>query len=405
METLTEAIRSLARNKVRTFLSMLGIVIGVVAVVVAIAIGVGATKNITKRISSLGSNVIIVVPGFSGGFGGRTARALSSVLQEADVQNIKNMAPDVGTVSPLLQRNFNVIYGATNTRVNVLGAYPNVFSILNLPLRNGRLITKKDEQNYSNVAVIGDTVAVTLFGNQNPVGEKIYVVEGKIVIPFVIVGELKKTGGKITFNPDNMLIIPYTTASARLIQLNGGVTEIIASAKSANTALNAVSEINDILYMRLQDENEYRVISQNAILSTVSQTANVLTLLLASIAAISMIVGGIGIMNIMLVSITERTKEIGVKMAIGATKRRIMAEFLLESVLITLVAGAIGVGLSFLIANILTHFARTLELAVVITWPSILLALGVSAFIGLFFGIYPAYLASKKSPVEALRYE
>jgi putative ABC transport system permease protein len=405
MEILMEAFRSLGKDKVRTFLSMLGIVIGVIAVIVAIAIGAGTTQNVTARISSLGSNVIIVTPGFSGGFGGRTAAALTNVLQETDVQNIQNMAPDVADVTPILQKSFNVIYQATNTVVSVFGAYPDAFSILDLPIQYGRLITTKDEQNYANVAVIGNTIATTLFGNQNPVGQTVYITTGSFLVPFTIIGELQETGSKLTFNPDNMLMIPYTTASVKLIQLNGGVSQILASAKSANTALDAASEINNILYMRLQNANQYRLISQNQILSTVSQTTDVLTLLLASIAAISMVVGGIGIMNIMLVSVTERTKEIGVKMAMGATRRRIMAEFLVESMFITIVAGAIGIGFSFLIAMIVTYLASGLGLTVIITWPSIVLSFGVSVAIGLFFGLYPAYMASKKSPVEALRYE
>ncbi|MGC8612044.1 MAG: ABC transporter permease [Athalassotoga sp.] len=405
MEILLEAFRSLGKDKLRTFLSMLGIVIGVIAVIVAIAIGSGTTANVTARISSLGSNVIIITPGFTGGFGGRAAMALTSVLQETDVQNIQQMAPDVADVTPILQKNFNVIYQATNTVVTVVGAYPDTFSILDLPLQSGRLLNQNDENADANVAVIGNVIATTLFGNEDPVGQTIYVSTGGFQVPITIVGELKQTGSKLTFNPDNMLIIPYTTAAAKLIQLNGGVSQIIASAKSAQTALNAVDEINNILYMRLQNTNQYRVISQNQILSTVSQTTDVLTLLLASIAAISMVVGGIGIMNIMLVSVTERTKEIGVKMAMGATRRRIMVEFLVESMFITIVAGAIGVGLSFLIAALVTYLASGLGLTVIITWPSIVLSFGVSVAIGLFFGLYPAYLASKKSPVEALRYE
>ncbi|HEU23840.1 MAG: ABC transporter substrate-binding protein [Mesoaciditoga sp.] len=405
MEILLEAFRSLGKDKLRTFLSMLGIVIGVIAVIVAIAIGAGTTANVTARISSLGSNVIIITPGFTGGFGGRAAMALTSVLQETDVQNIQQMAPDVADVTPILQKNFNVIYQATNTVVTVVGAYPDTFSILDLPLQSGRLLNQNDENADANVAVIGNVIATTLFGNEDPVGQTVYVSTGGFQVPITIVGELKQTGSKLTFNPDNMLIIPYTTAAAKLIQLNGGVSQIIASAKSAQTALNAVDEINNILYMRLQNTNQYRVISQNQILSTVSQTTDVLTLLLASIAAISMVVGGIGIMNIMLVSVTERTKEIGVKMAMGATRRRIMVEFLVESMFITIVAGAIGVGLSFLIAALVTYLASGLGLTVIITWPSIVLSFGVSVAIGLFFGLYPAYLASKKSPVEALRYE
>jgi putative ABC transport system permease protein len=414
MEILMEAFRSLGKNKVRTFLSMLGIVIGVIAVIVAIAIGAGTTANVTARVSSLGSNVIIVTPGFSGGFGGRAASQVTgSVLQETDVQNIKNMAPDVSDVTPVLQKSFNVMYQATNTVATVFGTYPDAFSILSLPLQYGRLINQKDEESYANVAIIGNTLATTLFGNENPVGQTVYVTAGNVRVSFTIVGELQATGNKLAFDPDTMLMVPYTTASARLIQLNGGVSEILASAKSANTAADAVTEINNILYMRIQNSdvyqgqysNQYRVISQNAILSTVSGITAVLTILLASVAAISMIVGGIGIMNIMLVSVSERTKEIGIKMAMGATGRRIMLEFLVESMFITMVAGAIGVGFSYLIAFLVTYLASGLGLAVIITWPSILLSFGVSVIIGVFFGLYPAYMASKKSPVEAVRYE
>lgn len=413
MEVLMEAFRSLAKNKVRTFLSMLGIIIGVIAVIVAIAIGAGATANVTARIASLGSNVIMITPGFSGGFGGRKAVALTSILQETDVQNIKNMAPDIADVTPILKKNFNVTYQSTNTIASVVGAYPNLFSIISLPVQYGRPITQQDEQNYANVAVIGATLASTLFGDLDPIGQTITVTTGNVKVSLTIIGVLQEIGRILGFDPENMLIVPYTTASAKLIQLNGGVSEILATAKSAETAADAVSEINAILYMRIanssvyqsQSANQYRVISQNAILSTVSETTDVLTLLLASIAAISMIVGGIGIMNIMLVSVSERTKEIGIKMAIGATRKRIMMEFLVESVFITIVAGAIGVGFSYLIAFLVNYLASGLGLMAIITWPSIVFSFGVSVIIGIFFGLYPAYLASRKSPAEAVRYE
>ncbi len=405
MEILRESFRSLLQNKLRTFLSMLGIVIGVIAVITAISLGAGTTKSVTERISSLGSNVIMVMPGFSGGFGGRRAASLSGILNTSDVQNIETMAPAVGSVTPVLQKSTIIRYGSSNANATVFSADPDVFSILGLQLDSGSTITAQDEQGYKNVAIIGSTVSSDLFSGADPIGKQIYITVGNSKIPFTIIGLLQQTGSKLMYNPDEMVMIPYTTGEARVFQMNGSVSSILASAKSAKTAQDAVSEIEQILYMRLQDTTKYRVISQDAILSTVSETTGILTLMLASLAAMSLLVGGIGIMNIMLVSVTERTREIGIKLAIGATRKRILFEFLVESMVITFVAGLIGVLGSVLIANLVDFLGKQYNLEVVVSLSSVFLSVGVSVFIGLFFGIYPANMASKKSPIEALKYQ
>ncbi len=409
MELFIETMRALFSNKLRTFLSMLGIIIGVTSMIAVVSIGEGATASITERVSSLGSNVFIISPGFSGGSGGRVSTALSDVLTKKDVENIAELCPDVKAVSPILQQNFTVRYSSNNAGAQVYAGYTNFFDILDLELESGRAINDEDIEEYAKVGVIGDTLCEDLFEDENPIGQTVYMTvssgNASKIIPIQIVGKLVETGNKLMYNPDKMLIIPFSTAEGRIVNTKGNVSTILASAKDSESSDLAHLEIDQVLYMRLQDSTKYNITSQDSILGAVSEVTGIMNLFLGAIAAISLLVGGIGIMNIMLVSVSERTREIGIKKALGATRHRILLEFLVESVVITFVAGAIGVGLGIGVSKFVEFIAADYQLITRVTWGSIAVAFGSASMIGLFFGIYPASKASKLSPLEALRYE
>ncbi len=409
MELFIETIRVLFSNKLRTFLSMLGIIIGVTAMIAVVSIGEGATASITERISSLGSNVIMITPGSSGGSAGRAFVNLSDVLTKKDVENIENLCPDVKFCTPLIQQSFPIKYQSNNTVAQIYAAYPNIFEILELDLESGRTINQNDLDEYAKVGIIGKTISENLFGTQDPLGKTVYmsVSSGNVnkIIPIKIIGSLIQTGSKLIYNPDKMIIIPFTTAEGRIVNTRGNVSTILASAKDSESSQRAYLEIDQVLYMRHQDGGKYSITSQDSILGAVSEVTGIMNLFLGAIAAISLLVGGIGIMNIMLVSVSERTREIGIKKALGATRKRILLEFLVESVMITFVAGVIGVLLGIGLSKAVEFAASAYELKTQVTWDSIIVAFGTASLIGLFFGIYPASKASKLSPLEALRYE
>ncbi|AJG40414.1 ABC transporter substrate-binding protein [Thermotoga sp. RQ7] len=404
MEILKEVLRSLLANKMRTFLSMLGIVIGVTAVIMVMSLGAGMRESVTERLTSLGSNIIMVTPGFIGGRGGTIAQSVES-LSEEDVSDILSMCPSVDRAIGLVNGNFLVQYRETNSRANVYAAPYEIFQILNLKVSSGRTFTEEDSA--ANVAIIGQEIAYNLFENENPVGKKIYLVQGNRKLVFEIIGVFKRTGSILMFNPDNMILIPYETGKFRVFQTHGNISMILATSKSPQVAQRAVMEIDHLLYTKFhEEESYYNIISQQAILNVVSESVSIINLVLVAIAAVSLVVGGIGIMNIMLVSVVERTREIGIKMAIGASRIRILMEFLVESVVITFVAGAIGVALGILGSNtIVNTFGSSYGLKAFVDPFSVIIAFGVSASVGLFFGFYPAYRASRLSPIEALRYE
>ncbi|PLV57384.1 ABC transporter permease [Thermotoga sp. SG1] len=404
MEILKEVLRSLLANKMRTFLSMLGIVIGVTAVIMVMSLGAGMRESVTERLTSLGSNIIMVTPGFVGGRGGTIAQSVEA-LNEEDVSDILNMCPSIDKAIGLVNGSFLVQYSETNSRSNVYAAPYEIFQILNLKVSSGRTFTKEDST--ANVAIIGQEVAYNLFESENPVGKKIYLVQGNRKLIFEIIGVFERTGSILMFNPDNMILIPYETGKFRVFQTHGNISMILATSKSPEVAQRAVMEIDHLLYTKFhEEESYYNIISQQAILNVVSESVSIINLVLVAIAAVSLVVGGIGIMNIMLVSVVERTREIGIKMAIGASRLRILLEFLVESVVITFVAGAIGVALGILGSNtIVNTFGSSYGLKAFIDPISVIIAFGVSASVGLFFGFYPAYRASRLSPIEALRYE
>lgn len=404
MEILKEVFRSLYANKLRTFLSMLGIVIGVAAVIMVMSLGAGMKKGVTERLTSLGSNVIMVSPGFVGGRGGTVAQAVET-LKESDVKAILDMCPSVGKAVGLLSGSYLVQYKNSNTRISVYAAPNEIFQILNLKVSRGRTFSEDDKS--KNVLIIGQEAAYNLFKNEDPLGKRVYIVQGSRKIPFEVVGIFERTGSILMFNPDRMILIPYETGKYRVFQSRGGISMIIAMTSSPELSPNAVMEIDHLLYTKFHgQESYYNVVSQQAILNVVTESVNIINLVLVAIAAVSLVVGGIGIMNIMLVSVVERTREIGIKMALGASRARILVEFLVESITITFVAGAIGVLLGVLGSKtVVNTFGKTYGLVAVIEPMSVLIAFGVSACIGLFFGFYPAYRASRLSPIEALRYE
>ncbi|PNR97154.1 macrolide ABC transporter ATP-binding protein [Petrotoga sp. 9PWA.NaAc.5.4] len=404
LEILKETFRSLLSNKLRTFLSMLGIIIGVGAVMTIIAIGDGARQEINETVSSLGSNIIMVTSSVY-------SRFASQPLEFSDAINIQNMVPGVKNATGILNSNFTVESKSTgqNTTGSLFGVLPNFFEIMNLEVAYGRALEESDVEEILGVAVIGYNIADKLFGRQNVVGEKINIIQtnnqGSRKVSFEIVGVIKKTGSRLLFNVDNMVIVPYNVADYRLFHMNGRTNQIFVSAVDEKSAELATMGTDFYLYRKFQDSNKYNILSQDAILEAVNQITGIMNVILVGIAAISLVVGGIGIMNIMLVTVKERTREIGIKMAIGASRRRILLEFLTESVVLTIVAGIIGMILGGLLSTLIAYFGRAFGLNALITWRSIILSFGVSAAIGLFFGIYPANQAAKLSPVEALRYE
>ena len=408
MEILKETMRSLLTNKMRTFLSMLGIIIGVMAVITVTALGQGTTSRVSEMMNSLGSNVILVEQGYMGGYGGMSLSSVKNALSIQDVDNIRSMAPSVKYVVPVLNPGLELQYEKRSVYSMTIASRPEFFGMMGLETQAGRILDNEDEKNVAKVCVIGSDLALELFKQSDPIGKTVFLNqnygESGRKTSVQVVGVLKKTGSKFFFNADRTVFLPYSTGDMRIKQSNGTVDSIIVSAKDGLSA-KACLEINYVLYLRLKNIQKYVITAQESLSQMVGQVTGVINLVLMAIAGISLLVGGIGIMNIMLVSVTERTREIGIKKAIGASRKRILLEFLVESIMITFVAGIIGIVFGIGLSKLIESFAVQYELKAVMSLPSILIAFGVSSGIGLFFGIYPANKASKLSPIEALRYE
>ncbi|HPO26968.1 MAG TPA: ABC transporter permease [Petrotogaceae bacterium] len=408
MEILKETMRSLLTNKMRTFLSMLGIIIGVMAVITVTALGQGTTSRVSEMMNSLGSNVILVEQGYMGGYGGMSLSSVKNALSIQDVDNIRGMAPSVKYVVPVLNPGLELQYEKRSVYSMTIASRPEFFEMMGLETQAGRILDNEDEKNVAKVCVIGSDLALELFKQSDPIGKTVFLNqnygESGRKTSVQVIGVLKKTGSKFFFNADRTVFLPYSTGDMRIKQSNGTVDSIIVSAKDGLSA-KACLEINYVLYLRLKNIQKYVITAQESLSQMVGQVTGVINLVLMAIAGISLLVGGIGIMNIMLVSVTERTREIGIKKAIGASRKRILLEFLVESIMITFVAGIIGIVFGIGLSKLIESFAVQYELKAVMSLPSILIAFGVSSAIGLFFGIYPANKASKLSPIEALRYE
>lgn len=403
-ELLSESLRTLTLNKMRTGLAILGIIIGIGSVITLISLGQGSQKSIENSIQSLGANLLTIQPsGFNTG-SVRGAAGGGTSLTLADAEAIKN-SQSLGTVkevSPELARRSQVTAGRNNTNTQIVGVQPQYAQIRKINMASGSFITNRDVTAMSKVAVLGPTAAEDLFGEgTDPVGQNIRI-EGKILR---VVGVTETKGGTGFNNPDDAIYIPLSTAQKQLFGASY-LSSIAVEAKSAEVMTDAQNELGYFLLARhkLNDpvEADFIIMSQNDILNTASAVTGTFTTLLGGIAAISLLVGGIGIMNIMLVTVTERTREIGLRKALGAKRKTIVAQFLTEAILLTITGGLIGMTIGITTSYLLS---KVINIPFAISASSIVLAIGVSGAIGILFGWYPARKAANLQPIEALRYE
>jgi putative ABC transport system permease protein len=394
-------LKAISRNKMRSFLTMLGIVIGVGCVIVVVAIGNGASKSIQDTINSLGSNFIMVIPGATSQSGARTFTGNSSLTAE-DADAIKNECPAVAYVTPNVRTAAQVVAGELNWGTSIYGVSPDWPFIRSWNCSDGTFFSDSDVKSATKVCVLGATVAESLFTQGGAVGQTVRIKN----VPFKVVGVLDRKGGStMGQDQDDQILAPYTTVMKRLAG-QSKVSMIMASAASPDQVQEAQDQIDALLKQRhripANGDADFMLRSQEEIAAAQNAQMGVLRTLLISIAAISLLIGGIGIMNIMLVSVTERTREIGIRMAIGAKGRHVLLQFLFEAVTLSIVGGLIGillgVGGSELVKNLL-------KWPIVVSPSSIIVAFGVAAAVGVFFGFYPARTAAKLDPIDALRYE
>ncbi len=397
---LKVGMQAILRNKLRSALTMLGIIIGVGCVIAMIAIGAGASESIQSQIESLGSNFIMVFPGASTQ-GGAHLFSDQSFLTEDDANAIKADCPSVAYMTPIARTSAQVVSGETNWGTSIQGVGVEWPLVRTWNTVQGAFFTDSDVRAASKVCVLGGTVNDNLFPSNTGVGQMVRIKN----VPFKVVGVLEKKGGSMMGDQDDVVVIPYTTALKRLIGKNK-LNSIYVSATSVGTIDQAQEEMTALLRQRHHlgpnQESDFTMRSQQEFAQMSEQSSKTLSLLLASAAAISLLVGGIGIMNIMLVSVTERTREIGIRMAIGAKGTHVLVQFLIEAVTLALFGGLIGIFLGIIASEIVSKKGG---LPVHVSPASIALAFGFSAAIGIFFGFYPARKASRLDPIDALRYE
>lgn len=400
-ESFLMAWASLIANKMRSILTMLGIIIGVAAVIALVSIGNGVKQDIQNSISSLGSNLLMVMPGAPRTPGVRPSAGSMKSLKVSDYEAIAKL-DGVKAASPMTNGSYVVIYQNKNWTTSVSGVSYNYLDVNNWSMKSGRFLSEKNVQNRERVAVVGKTVVKNLFGDEDPVGAEIRVKN----IPFRIIGVLNSKGsGAMGNDQDDMVIIPYTTAMERVEGVDY-LRMIYVVGKDENGIDRLQSDIENLLRVRhgIKDTNldDFNIQNMNSIMETMEETTGTLTLFLGAVAAISLVVGGIGIMNIMLVSVTERTREIGVRKALGATYSVIVTQFLIEAVVISLMGGIIGIILGIGSSKLI---GMTSGMSTVISVPTIVMSFAFSMAIGLIFGIYPARKAAKLNPIDALHYE
>jgi putative ABC transport system permease protein len=407
-ENFRIALRALAANKLRSSLTMLGVIIGVGEVVALMAIGNGATASITQQVQGIGANLVSVLAGNFQNGGGGGGQAAAAFLYYSDYRALDKSLTDVTGIAPSFQTNATVTYGKQTVNVSVTATTPQFESVRTYEAERGRFLTENDRTNQARVAVIGSQTATDLFRGINPVGRTIRISN----VPFEVIGVLKSKGSSGFGNADTIVLVPLETGYEKLFgataTVNGKrqVTDISMSAASPEVVNSVIVQTERILRrehrLKLTDDLDFTVLSQTAFLSALGTITATLTAFLGFIAAISLVVGGIGVMNIMLVSVTERTREIGLRKAVGAKRRAILMQFLIETLTLTFIGGLIGIGLGWLVAAIV-RAANLIE--AVVTPDSILIAFVVTSVVGLLAGLYPAWRASRLRPIEALRYE
>lgn len=397
------ALRALANNKMRGFLTMLGIIIGVASVITMLAIGQGSKKSIQAEISEMGSNMIMIQPGGDIRGGVRQEASSMETLKLQDYQNIVDETRYVAAVSPSVNSSGQVIYGANNAPTTIYGISPDYMEIRRYKVEDGEMFTEQDIAVAAKVCVVGKTVVDNLFpGGENPVGKVIRFQK----LPFKIVGVLESKGyNSMGMDQDDLILAPYTTIQKKVLAITH-LQGITCSALKEEYTEQAIDEITEILRrnhkLKAGEEDDFTIRSQQELSSMLTSTTDMMTVLLAAVAGISLLVGGIGIMNIMYVSVTERTREIGLRMSIGAKGIDILSQFLIESILISVTGGLIGVifGVgSAIVVNQVAHFPIYIQ-----PW-SVLLSFIVCTATGIFFGWYPAKKAARLDPIEAIRYE
>jgi putative ABC transport system permease protein len=403
--TLRISIRALRVNKLRSALTMLGIIIGVAAVIAMLAVGTGARQKIAEQISSIGSNLLIILPGATTAGGVRMGAGTQSTLTMGDAEAIQRECPAVSEVAPVVSGVAQVVYGNQNWSTGITGTTPSMLQVRDWALDAGRPFTAEDVKSATKVCLLGQTVVDNLFGGINPIDQIVRIKK----IPFKVIGVLERKGqspgGQ---DQDDTIYVPITTAQKKLFgsALPGTVRVIMVKGESLNDLDTAEEQINALLKQRHRigprQENDFTVRNLTQMMQAAEQSTRAMTLLLGAIASVSLLVGGIGIMNIMLVSVTERTREIGIRMAVGARTWDIRLQFIIEALTLSFIGGVIGIIVGTVGSEVLAKLAGW---ATSVSPLATLLAFGFSGLVGIFFGFYPAYKASLLNPIDALHYE
>lgn len=396
------AINALRRNKFRAFLTMLGIIIGVASVIAMLAIGEGSKRSIQEEFSKMGTNMIFVMPSFQQRGGVRYGSSNMRSLTLDDVEAIRKNADAVSAVSPLVQSSGQVIYGSSNWPTSIYGTNEEYLGIRKISVVEGRCFTEREIRSLAKVCLVGQTIVDELFSGQDPVGKIIRFDN----IPLKVIGVLSEKGeNNFGRDQDDLIIAPYTTVQKRILAISW-IQSIYMSAVTEDASDTAIDEVTEILRKSHKlpgaEENDFRIMAQSEILQTFNSVSEMMTTLLGAIAGISLLVGGIGIMNIMYVSVTERIREIGLRMSVGGKGKHILMQFLIEAVMLSVFGGIIGIvlgiGLSGIVGNVMSW-------PVVVQTHSVVLSFLVCTAIGIFFGWYPARKAARLNPIDALRYE